>query len=167
MLQTGYGFLKTHIIPETKGRQDKSEYAGRISAMKIIDLNEEQAEEIEKRLSDFDDNHITYKLNGCIQIGLEEGGKLIAGLDACMTAFRILYVSTVYVDEEYRRKGLGARLVREMEKRAAEIGANLIRLDTFDWQGKEFYESMGYECAGHYENAEDGYSEYFFLKRLS
>ena len=129
--------------------------------MKIIDLNEEQTEEIEARLSAFDENHITYKMNGCIRIGMEESGKLIAGLDACITSFKILYLSTMFVDEEYRRKGIGARLIREMEKRAAQMGVNLIRLDTFNWQGKEFYEALGYECAGHYENAEDGYSEYF------
>ena len=135
--------------------------------MKIIDLNEEQAEDIEERLSAFDENHINYKLNGSIRIGIEEAGRLIAGLDACITAFRILYVSTVFVDEAYRRKGLGARLITEMEKRAAEMGVNLIRLDTFSWQGKEFYEALGYECAGHYENSEDGYSEYFFFKKLT
>ena len=121
--------------------------------MKIIDLNEEQAEDIEERLSAFDENHISYKLNGSIRIGIEEAGRLIAGLDACITAFRILYVSTVFVDEVYRRKGLGARLIAEM--------------DTFNWQGKEFYEALGYECAGHYENSEDGYSEYFFFKKLT
>ena len=135
--------------------------------MKIIDLNEEQTEEIEARLSAFDENHITYKMNGCIRIGMEESGKLIAGLDACITSFKILYLSTMFVDEEYRRKGIGARLIREMEKRAAQMGVNLIRLDTFNWQGKEFYEALGYECAGHYENTGDGYSEYFFFKKLS
>ena len=134
--------------------------------MKIIDLNEEQIEDIETRLNAFDENHITYKMDGCIQIGVEEGGKLIAGLDACITAFRILYVSTVFVDEEYRRKGIGARLIREMEKRASGMGVNTIRLDTFDWQGKEFYEALGYRCVGQYDNAEDGYSEYFYLKRI-
>ena len=134
--------------------------------MRITDLSEEQAEEIEARLSAFDENHITYKMEGRIQIGMEEDGKLIAGLDACMTAFRILYVSTVFVDEAYRRKGVGTRLIREMERRAAAMGANTIRLDTFDWQGKEFYEALGYEAAGHYDNDADGYSEYFFLKRL-
>ena len=134
--------------------------------MKIIDLNEEQTEDIETRLSAFDENHISYKMNGCIRIGMEENGKLIAGLDACMTAFKILYVSTVFVDEEFRRQGVGAQLIREMEKRAIALGANTIRLDTFDWQGKEFYEALGYEAVGHYENAADGYAEYFFLKRL-
>ena len=134
--------------------------------MKIMDLNEDQVEDIEARLSAFDENYITYKMDGCIQIGVEDDGRLIAGLDACITAFRILYVSTVFVDEAYRRKGIGARMIREMEKRALAMGVNTVRLDTFNWQGKEFYEALGYRCAGHYENAEDGYSEYFFVKRI-
>ena len=134
--------------------------------MSLIDLTEEQAEEIESRLSEFDEKYITYRMDGSIRIGIEEDGKLIAGLDACITAFRILYVSTVFVDEAYRRKGYGARLIREMEKRAAAMGVNTIRLDTFNWQGKDFYEAMGYTAAGHYENADDGYSEYFFVKRI-
>ena len=135
--------------------------------MKMIDLKEVQVEDIEARLSSYDENHITYKMNGCIQIGVEDDGRLIAGLDAQITAFRILYVSTVFVEEAYRRKGIGAWMIREMEKRAAAMGVNTIRLDTFNWQGKEFYEALGYQSAGHYDNAEDGYSEYFFLKRIS
>ena len=135
--------------------------------MHIVDLTEEQAEDIDTRLSAYDEKHITSKLDDCIRIGMEDGGKLIAGLDAEITAFRILYVSTVFVDEAYRRKGIGARLVREMEKRAAAMGVNAIRLDTFNWQGKEFYEALGYTAVGHYDHDEDGFSEYFFLKRLS
>ena len=96
----------------------------------------------------------------------KQGWKLIAGLDACITTFKILYVSTMFVDPEYRRKGIGTQLIREMEKRAAAMGVNTIRLDTFDWQGKDFYEALGYRCVGSYDNAEDGYSEYFFMKRI-
>ena len=122
--------------------------------MKMINLNEEQIEDIETRLSAFDESYITYKMDGCVQIGVEENGKLIAGLDACITAFRILYVSTVFVDEAYRRKGIGTKLIREMEKKAAALGADTIRLDTFNWQGKEFYEALDYQCVGQYENPE-------------
>ena len=134
--------------------------------MNIIDLNEEQLEFIEDRLSEFDEQHITYKLDGSIQIGIEEDGKIVAGLDACMTVFKILYVSTVFVDAAYRRKGYGTQLIQEMERRAKELGANTIRLDTFSWQGKEFYEALGYQVVGYYENTTDGYEEYFFLKRI-
>ena len=134
--------------------------------MEIIELNEKQIEEIEDKLSAYDNDFIKFKLDGNIHIGIKENGKLIAGLDACMTAFKILYVSTVFVEEPYRRKGYGSKLMQEMEKRAKKLGANIIRLDTFNWQGKEFYSAIGYEMVGSYENKLEGYSEHFFLKRL-
>ncbi|MCR4960201.1 MAG: GNAT family N-acetyltransferase [Lachnospiraceae bacterium] len=133
----------------------------------IVDLNEEQVGDIEDRLSAYDEDYITYRMNGNIRIGVMDDGMLIAGLDACVTAFKILYVSTVFVDKDYRRRGIGAKLMREMERRAFLMGVNMIRLDTFDWQGKDFYEALGYHLAGHYENNEDGYSEFFFYKRLT
>ena len=134
--------------------------------MKIIDLTEEQVDYFENKLDEYDENYISYKLDGRIQIGIVEDNKVIAGLDACMTAFKILYVSTVFVDEAYRRKGYGKKLFGEMEERAKALGANTIRLDTFNWQGKEFYEALGYQLVGSYDNIDDGYSEYFFLKRI-
>jgi len=135
--------------------------------MRIVEPNEHETEKIEDNLSAFDENYIQYKLEGSIRIGIEEDGKIVAGLDACITAFRILYVSTVFVEEAYRRKGYGRKLIREMEERAAKMGVNTIRLDTFSWQGKEFYEALGYEIVGQYENEADAYAEYFFLKRIN
>jgi len=135
--------------------------------MRIVELNELETEKIEDNLSAFDENYIQYKLEGSIRIGIEEDGKIVAGLDACITAFRILYVSTVFVEEAYRRKGYGRKLIREMEERAAKMGVNTISLDTFSWQGKEFYEALGYEIVGQYENEADAYAEYFFLKRIN
>ncbi len=135
-------------------------------AVKILDLSESQIETLENALEKYDRTYIKYKINGRISIGILEGETLAAGLDACMTAFGILYVSTVYVEETYRRKGYGRRLIEEMERRAKALGANTIRLDTFSWQGREFYQAMGYEQVGYYENQEDGYAEYFFMKRI-
>lgn len=134
--------------------------------MRIINLNEAQLESIEDKLNAYDETFMPSKMEGDIHIGIEEDGHLIAGLDACVTAFKILYVSTVFVEEAYRRKGYGRALMTEMEKQAKEMGVNTIRLDTFSWQGKEFYEALDYQIAGHYENEEDGYAEYFFLKLI-
>ncbi|HLQ97523.1 MAG TPA: GNAT family N-acetyltransferase [Candidatus Dormibacteraeota bacterium] len=132
----------------------------------IVELNDLQVEDIENRLEQYDKNHITYEIPGSINIGIVKGSKLIAGVDACMTAFKILYVSTVFVDEDYRGNKVGTVLMREVEKRAELLGANMIRLDTFNWQGRDFYRSLGYEEVGFYENKEDGFSEHFFLKRI-
>ena len=133
---------------------------------KIIDLNDTQIDDIEKRLYEYDKKHITYEVSGSIRIGIVIDDKLIAGADACMTAFKILYVSTVFVDENYRNKKIGTLLMKEIERRAELLGANMIRLDTFNWQGRGFYLSLGYEEVGSYENKIDGFSEHFFLKRL-
>lgn len=134
--------------------------------MRLVDLTETQVACVEEMLNDFDEHFITFKMDGNIQIGIEENGKIIAGLDACVTAFKILYVSTVFVDEKHRRKGYGKLLIEEMEKRAKDMGINTIRLDTFSWQGKDFYEALNYKVVGSYENKIDGYSEYFFVKQL-
>lgn len=133
---------------------------------KVIELNDSQVEDIENRLEQYDKNHITYEIPGNIKIGVVDGDKLIAGADADMTAFKILYVSTVFVDEDYRNNKVGTKLMTEIEKRAELLGANMIRLDTFNWQGRDFYRSLGYEEVGFYENKDDGFSEHFFLKRI-
>jgi GNAT superfamily N-acetyltransferase len=132
----------------------------------IIDLTEEQADEIDSRLEEYDEGYITYKLSGSVCIGIMREGRLIAGAMGCMTAFKVFYVSTVFVDENQRGKGFGKTLVNHLEQRAVSLGANMIRLDTFDWQGADFYKKLGYEQVGQYENKEDGFSEHFFLKRI-
>lgn len=133
---------------------------------RIIPLSEEQIEDLEIQLAEYDKAHISYKLTGDISLGIFEDGVLIAGLDACVTTFKILYVSTVFVRKAYRRKGYGKALMQEMERQAKQLGVNTIRLDTFDWQGRDFYLALDYQEVGHYANADDGYEEYFFLKRI-
>lgn len=133
---------------------------------KIIELTDTQVEDVENRLDEYDKKHITYELSGSVRIGIVSNDKLIAGVDACITAFKILYVSTVFVDEDYRSNKIGTLLMKEVEKRAKALGANMIRLDTFNWQGRDFYRSLGYEEVGFYENKVDSFSEHFFLKRL-
>lgn len=133
--------------------------------MTIIDLTDQQVTAVEDALNRYDQRFIRYPKEGTIAIGiLDDDGKVIAGLDATMTAFNILYVSTVFVAESHRRKGLGRQLIEEMEARAKALGANTIRLDTFDWQGYDFYMSLGYQEVGHYAHESDGYSEHFFVK---
>ena len=134
--------------------------------MELITLNDAQIESLEDMLDAFDAAHIGFRIAGRVAFGLLEEGRMIAGVDGCMTAFHILYVSMLFVDENHRRMGLGRRLMEAVEQQAKEFGADMIRLDTFDWQGKAFYEALGYEIIGQYENTADGFSEYFFLKRL-
>lgn len=133
----------------------------------IIFLDEAGREEIENRLDQYDVQYISYRLNGGAAVGIKRDGRLIAGAIGCMSAFHILYVGTVFVDEEYRRRGIGTMLMAEVERRALALGADTIRLDTFNWQGRDFYKACGFEEVGRYEHCEDGFSEHFFMKRLT
>ena len=132
----------------------------------IVNLNENEIEDIESRLEKYDAKNIGYQINDNINLGIKINGKLIAGINASITAYKILYVSTVFVDEEYRGNGLGRKLMETLETRAVKAGVNMIRLDTFDWQGYGFYIKLGYELIGKYRNEIDNFSEYFFLKRI-
>ncbi len=130
----------------------------------VIDLTDEQVTDIEQRLEAYDEVRTGPTAEGDVEIGVVVDGKLVAGASGTMTSFDIFYLSTLFVDEDHRGTGLGRRLMETIEQRAAALGARLIRLDTFDWQGPGFYERLGYEQVGHY--AADGFAEHFFLKRL-
>ena len=132
----------------------------------IVNLNKNEIDDIESRLEKYDIKNIGYQISDNINLGIKVNNKLIAGINATITAYKILYISTLFVDEEYRGKGFGKRLMKTLENRAIELGVNMIRLDTFDWQGHEFYLKLGYELIGKYQNKIDNFSEYFFLKRL-
>lgn len=134
--------------------------------MDLIPLNEGQISELEQKLDAHDQAHIGYRRAGRVSLGLFDGGRLVGGVDACMTAYHILYVCTLFVEATHRRRGVGRQLMEELERRGKALGADMVRLDTFDWQGKAFYEAIGYEAVGQYHNARDGFSEHFFLKRL-
>lgn len=131
-----------------------------------VELNDEEIEYIEDKLEAYDREYITYKLNEHICIGMKDGEKVIAGACACMTDFKILYVSTFYIEKEYRHQGIGKKLMEEVEIRAKALGANTIRLDSYNWQGRDFYKALDFIEVGSYENKEDGYSEHFFVKYI-
>ena len=56
----------------------------------IVELNDAQTEEIEDRPSEYDRRHMAQPLSGQLRPGLTDDGRLVAGLDACITAFPIL-----------------------------------------------------------------------------
>ena len=96
----------------------------------------------------------------------EDNGNIIAGCVARMYCWNVAYVDTLWVDETYRGKGLGAKLLEEVEITAKEKGCYLIHLDTFDFQAKEFYEKQGYEVFGVLDNCPTEHCRYYLKKNL-
>ncbi|MFL0248040.1 GNAT family N-acetyltransferase [Candidatus Clostridium stratigraminis] len=96
----------------------------------------------------------------------DTNGEIIAGILSKIYCWNCLYIDSLWVKEEYRKDGLGTKLIREIEKIAKEKGCYLIHLDTFDFQAKDFYIKHGYEIFGVLEECPQGHKRYFMKKRI-
>lgn len=95
-----------------------------------------------------------------------EKGEIIAGILSRMYCWNCLFVDTLFVDEIYRGQGLGEKLLKEVEKVAINKGCELIHLDTFDFQAKDFYLKYGYEIFGVLEDCPQGHCRYYLKKKV-
>lgn len=96
----------------------------------------------------------------------DDNGTVIAGITAKMYEWNCVYVEYFWIDETCRRQGLGSRLLEAMEEDAKRNGAELIHLDTFDFQAKDFYLRHGYEVFGVLEQCPRGHKRYYMKKEL-
>ncbi len=97
---------------------------------------------------------------------VDEAGQLIAGCIAEMYLWKIVSVEILWVDEAHRHRGLGRRLLTEVEEAARQAGCTLIHLDTFDFQARDFYLKLGYEVFGTLADCPDGHCRYYLRKKL-
>ena len=54
-------------------------------------------------------------------------------------------VENVFVKKEYRRKGIGSELMKQLENQALAMGCSFVKLTTRKEEGRELYRSLGYE----------------------
>ncbi|NLK12620.1 MAG: GNAT family N-acetyltransferase [Candidatus Phytoplasma sp.] len=129
------------------------------------ELNHEEQDSLEAYLHNYDFEKTKIDLNKKISFGYYDEDTLVAGITGKIEGYKIFYVETLFVSEKYRSIGFGTKLLGLAEEAAKIEGAKFIRLDTFSWQAKDFYTSLGYEVIGHYKMSE-GVDEYFLLKKL-
>ena len=79
-----------------------------------------------------------------IELVLEEEGRLI-GYASGITEHKWLYLTDLWIEENRRRQGLGSRLLRELEQRAAAEGMEHVYLWTSGPGNPQFYEHNGYQ----------------------
>lgn len=114
--------MKSYIIRESNNKEDD------FIIDKIVEYN------LSKVPSKQDNDFIW--INRVIE---NENGEIIAGILSKMYCWNCLYIDVLWVKEEYRKSGLGSTLLEEIEGLGKEKGCNLIHLDTFDFQAKDFY----------------------------
>jgi ribosomal protein S18 acetylase RimI-like enzyme len=106
---------------------------------------------------------------------LEDGGEFLIGLVdgrvVAMGAVRhitdsVAEIKRMRVHPRYQRRGFGRLVLEQLERRAAELGYTILRLDTTVVQtaAQELYRSAGYREVGRGQLA--GFEVIFFQKPL-
>ena len=96
----------------------------------------------------------------------DDEGNTIAGCILIIDSWKIAELDMIWVDENYRRKGLGSALIRGAEKAARERGCYVMILGTFDFQARPLYEKHGYSLCGTVRDFPRGHENYTLIKRL-
>ncbi len=135
----------------------------------IIPATKEEAEFIDNKLGAFNLSQVPAAHEPTLVLKnytIKENGTIIAGINAFVYHWGILYIEVLFVDESHRHKGLGTTLLQKVELEAKEMGATLAHLDTFDFQALDFYLKHGYEVFGVLEDCPKGHKRYYLQKRL-
>ncbi|SDE43988.1 Acetyltransferase (GNAT) family protein [Paenibacillus sp. UNCCL117] len=127
----------------------------------------DEANYIRRKLIEFNSKYVsndTYEeVNLCIK---DENEAIIAGLNSAI-CWNWMEIDILWVDDNYRKQGLGKRLLEEAEQIARSKECTFIKLNTFSFQAPEFYKKHGYAVMGIIENAPQGSKHYYLKKELN
>jgi ribosomal protein S18 acetylase RimI-like enzyme len=100
------------------------------------------------------------------QVVARGGDGALQGGVAAKFQFDITFLDTIWVDERFRGKGIGRRLMEGFETRGRELGAKIAWLDTMSWQARPFYEKLGYRVFAELPYLAGARAQYFLRKDL-
>ncbi len=134
----------------------------------IIPGDEEDAELLSNRLRNHDEAFAPRE-HEYVSIGkkvMDENGRIIAGFVGGVDGWNGTDIDAIWVDDPYRRQGLGTRLLREFEREAKETGASVVFIEAYDWN-VGFFRKNGYETVtGMLEDYPRGHTMYCMQRSL-
>ena len=95
----------------------------------------------------------------------DDAGQIVAGLHG-WTWGQTGFVQTLWVREDLRGRGLGARLLATAEMEAGRRGCREVQLDTHSYQAPGFYRRQGYEVIGELPGWPEQTTRIFLRKTL-
>lgn len=121
---------------------------------------------VEQGLRDFNNRIIKDDGFQPITIFLRKKDRTITGGLLADLYWGWLYIRILWVDEQYRGKGYGDKLLIKAEEEAVKRGCHAIHLDTMSFQARPFYEKHGYQVFGQLDDLPVGHQRIFLWKRL-
>ena len=97
---------------------------------------------------------------------VDQEGNIIAGCTGYIYPWAMMYIDDMWVDEKYRRQGLGSQALQAVEKAAKEKGCIVITLGTWDFQARPYYLKHGYTVFSIKKDCPKGHEDYELFKRL-
>jgi GNAT superfamily N-acetyltransferase len=137
--------------------------------LEIITATQEEVNTLDDALLSFNNSKVPFTQNPSLVLHnyiVKDANKIIAGIKSFTYNWSILYIELLFVDENYRSRGLGSLLLEKVESVAKENGAKLCHLDTFEFQAKDFYLKYGYEIFGVLDDCPIGCKRYYLKKKL-
>jgi len=102
-----------------------------------------------------------------LSFALYVDNKLIGGLTAKLKQGE-LYIHLLAVAKEYRKQGIGKRLMLAAEEKAKKLGCHHLLLTTYSYQGTHFYPKIGFnELARITDFPTQGIDKIYFIKHLN
>jgi GNAT superfamily N-acetyltransferase len=101
-----------------------------------------------------------------VALVLRDSANTVVGGVVAFIIWDWLVVDLLWVSEELRGQGHGSLLMAEIEKRAIELGCKNSRLDTFDFEAKDFYLKCGYQVYSSLKGFPRGHTQFHMQKKL-
>jgi len=97
---------------------------------------------------------------------IAEDNGVVIGFVSGLTSNKWFYLSDMWVHEDFRRQGLGAKLLNMLENKILSIGIEHVYTWTTGHINPRFYESQGYKIFTIFENfcGADGYHKFGYRK---
>jgi GNAT superfamily N-acetyltransferase len=100
-----------------------------------------------------------------LAITLRHRGSIVGGLIG-QTYFDWMFVAGLWIADEFRGKGFGAKVMKAAEKEAKRRGVKNVYVDTFSFQAPEFYRKLGYRKFGRLNDFPSGHHRIWLTKAL-
>ena len=91
--------------------------------------------------------------------------KLIGGAIG-FVQYNWYFLDLLYVEKEYRNQDVGTKLIRSIEEYSSKEKLTGIRMETWDFQARGFYEKMGYILWAEINDCPPGTIDYYLKKEL-
>lgn len=78
-----------------------------------------------------------------------------------------LYIDVIWCDENYRKKGIGSKILTMIDDEAANKDLSKIFVDTYAFQAQDFYKKHGFYCIGTIPQYLLGHDRMFMRKDIA